>query len=569
MSYSVPPELSAKLSPDMDLKQVQQNTTVPSFDSNSQILNQLNPNNLTSTVKYPSPAFGFDNSVTTAPRLPQTNPLNKFVSKIASAVDYETPIRTAVDKLLNKKVIPNFSSGQLKPTSLYNNLYNNLTKNSSQNYDFAKQQISNTGNTNLDISNTSSLQNAINGSVPQELSSKQLRDLGSSPAAVNEFVAKSKEQAIGNVKELAVANAQNFLNNLLGGSPGSGIIQIAGGPGSPYANTLNDYKASVSISTYSKTEKLGSKNAKLATGSTSLKENKYLIEGISCSSNLPIGTKIIFDSPELGTRIVMEGGGNVVQQEISNSLSTSPGNIQGFALPYTGNYGLAKTDQKVRSGGSGSKLTGKLFLKDTDGKILGKYDFVNGGAGRGSIPFGTYVVSNYMTASQRAKANRSQAGSLKGKDTFDLNDVYDPVFGADRTGLLIHPATNATEGCLGIQGNWQDFVQKMNYLMAKNGGKYNIDLGPDENTVNNRNESSGIIAKIYFESEKIKKQFEKKFGGRSVQATIQLPKSGKYVKKVITPYGGVVQTVASYYPEKYGFLKSNSSNKLVKNAGLT
>ena len=306
----------------------------------------------------------------------------------------------------------------------------------------------------------------------------------------------------------------------------------------------------------------------MATGSSTAKENKYLIEGVSCSSNLLIGTKIVFDSPELGTRIVMEGGGSAAQQEISESLSTSLGNVAGFSLPYTGNFGLAKTDQKVRSGGSGSKLTGKLFLKDLDGKVLGKYDFVNGGAGRGSIPFGTYVVSNYMTASQRVKANRSQAGSLRGKDTFDLNDVYDPVFGAERTGLLVHQAANATEGCIGIQGNWQDFTQKMKYLMAKNGGKYNIDLGPDENTVNNRGGSSGVMAKIYFESEKIKKQFEKKFGGKSFQATIQLPKSGKYTKKVITPYGGVVKTVAAYYPEKYGFLKSSSSDKLVKAAGL-
>lgn len=558
MSFQIPPELRAKLSPDMNLKQVQQYTTIPPYDSNSQILNKLSPTNLINTVKTVPAAFGFDDSNTLSPRLPAPQTLNNIIKTVASTVDYETPIRGLVDNLLNKKIIPNFSNNQSSPSSLYNNTFQQLNRNAANEYNSAKNQISNIANSNQTISNTGTLQNAINSSVPAELSAKKTRDLASSPSAINEFVAKSKDQALQNVAGFAATQAQNFLKSLLGGSPGSGMIQPAGSPGAPYASTSKDYRASVSVSTYSKSEKLGSKNAKMSSGAS--KENKYLIEGISCASNLPIGTKIVFDSPQLGTRIVMEGGGSAVQQEISQSQSTSLGNIAGFSLPYTGNFGLAKTDQKVRSGGSGSKLTGKLFLKDLDGKVLGKYDFVNGGAGRGSIPFGRYVVSNYMTATQRVKKNRSQAGALRGKDTFDLNDVYDPVFGADRTGLLIHQAANATEGCIGIQGNWSDFVQKMKFLMAKNGGKYNIELGPDANTVNNRN-SSGANAKIYFESEKMKKQFEKKFRG-SFQATIQLPKSGKYEKDVITPYGGVVKTVAAYYPKNYGILKTSSVNKL-------
>ena len=102
MSATIPPELSAKLSSVMNLKQVQLNTTVPPYDTNSQILNQASPTKLIDSVQKKIPAFGFENASNIAPRLPQTKTLNNLINQVATKVDYDTPIRGLVDNLLNK-----------------------------------------------------------------------------------------------------------------------------------------------------------------------------------------------------------------------------------------------------------------------------------------------------------------------------------------------------------------------------------------------------------------------------------------------------------------------------------
>jgi hypothetical protein len=105
--------------------------------------------------------------------------------------------------------------------------------------------------------------------------------------------------------------------------------------------------------------------------------------------------------------------------------------------------------------GYGDTLTGEITLNGN------KYKFVNGGGGRGSIPFGEYKIGQYRTAEQRNAQGLKNLG-----DTFDLSDVADPMAGGNpRSELRIHRASRGgTAGCIGIVGDeetFQRFVKDM------------------------------------------------------------------------------------------------------------
>ena len=118
--------------------------------------------------------------------------------------------------------------------------------------------------------------------------------------------------------------------------------------------------------------------------------------------------------------------------------------------------------------GYGAKVHGKL-------KINGKsFDFVSGGRGRGSAPFGTY-----------------QVGSLSGfkapKGTwvpgYRLSDAYDPFVKDTRTGLFIHPGHDASSGCVAIRKNeWPSFVKAIE-AAGQAGGPLAIQLGPESASI--------------------------------------------------------------------------------------
>lgn len=120
--------------------------------------------------------------------------------------------------------------------------------------------------------------------------------------------------------------------------------------------------------------------------------------------------------------------------------------------------------QNVR--GYGQQLTGAIVLNGHT------YHFINGGGGRGSIPFGTYQVSNFRTAQ-----TRSNQGLINLGDTFDLNDVYDPMARGTRGDLRIHAAHGqGTLGCIGILGGPEKFKQFAQDMKAE--GVKQITLGP-------------------------------------------------------------------------------------------
>ncbi|NBP16579.1 hypothetical protein EBU95_19685, partial [bacterium] len=60
------------------------------------------------------------------------------------------------------------------------------------------------------------------------------------------------------------------------------------------------------------------------------------------------------------------------------------------------NYAVGKTNSIAGSGPSAAKI-GVLQLRDTDGTVIGTYNYVNGGYGRGYIPAGDYKVLSSQT----------------------------------------------------------------------------------------------------------------------------------------------------------------------------
>jgi len=114
--------------------------------------------------------------------------------------------------------------------------------------------------------------------------------------------------------------------------------------------------------------------------------------------------------------------------------------------------------------GYGAKVHGKITI---NGK---SFDFVSGGRGRGSAPFGTYRVGPLS-------GFKAQKGTWV--PGYHLSDAYDPFVKDTRTGLFIHPGHNASAGCVAVRQNeWASFVKAMEGT-AKAGSPLAIRLGPE------------------------------------------------------------------------------------------
>jgi hypothetical protein len=128
----------------------------------------------------------------------------------------------------------------------------------------------------------------------------------------------------------------------------------------------------------------------------------------------------------------------------------TPAASQGLLDDFFKSIFPAQTFEQARTQtkqGYGAKIHGKITI---NGK---SFNFVSGGRGRGSAPFGTY-----------------QVGSLSGfkapKGTwvpgYRLSDAYDPYVKDTRAGLFIHPGYDASAGCLAVRKDeWPSFVQVM------------------------------------------------------------------------------------------------------------
>jgi hypothetical protein len=122
-----------------------------------------------------------------------------------------------------------------------------------------------------------------------------------------------------------------------------------------------------------------------------------------------------------------------------------------------------QTRVKTRQG-YGAKVHGKV-------KINGKsFDFVSGGRGRGSAPFGTYRMG--PLSGFKAPKGTWVPG-------YHLSDAYDPFVRDTRRGLFVHPGHNASAGCVAIRKDqWPSFVKAIQGI-ARAGRPLAIHLGPE------------------------------------------------------------------------------------------
>lgn len=164
-----------------------------------------------------------------------------------------------------------------------------------------------------------------------------------------------------------------------------------------------------------------------------------------------------------------EGLGNSAAQRAISSAIFHDDGAKTEAASAPAGTARAVTDQTQRLEnvrGYGQQLTGSIVINGHN------YHFINGGGGRGSIPFGSYSVSNFRSAEQRASQGLIHLG-----DTFDLNDVRDPLAGGTRTALRIHAAHGqGTLGCIGILGGPDKFEQFAKDMKAA--GVTKLVLGP-------------------------------------------------------------------------------------------
>lgn len=220
----------------------------------------------------------------------------------------------------------------------------------------------------------------------------------------------------------------------------------------------------------------------------------HLVAAKSKQYNIPAGN--VLGHHELVPEWKSPGEGDATAQMYRNAAATEPKTLgpptttaeayQRANLPKVGDQTytssqpgnlLAVTDQNRRTydpNGYGSPLTGKVVVNGHP------YDFMSGGHGRGSSPFGQFTINRYTSQDTRVQEGRDFTRS----DAYELGDRQDNAPGVQndpvRTGLLIHPAANGTAGCLGINpAQWPAFKRDLDIEIARAGGrKVTIDMGP-------------------------------------------------------------------------------------------
>ncbi len=148
------------------------------------------------------------------------------------------------------------------------------------------------------------------------------------------------------------------------------------------------------------------------------------------------------------------------------AFTTTPAAAQGLLDIFKSIF-VAQTFEQARTKtkrGYGAKVHGKV-------KIAGKsFDFVSGGRGRGSAPFGIYKIG--PLSGFKAPRGTWVPGYL-------LSDAYDPFVKDTRRGLFIHPGHDASAGCVAIRKDqWRSFVKAMEKA-SQVGGPLAIHLGPE------------------------------------------------------------------------------------------
>jgi hypothetical protein len=130
------------------------------------------------------------------------------------------------------------------------------------------------------------------------------------------------------------------------------------------------------------------------------------------------------------------------------------------------------------------KNQGSLVLRDPKtGAVLGSYPYVTGGGGKGSLPEGEYNIGDMMRGGSLGDRWRL---TQKGQPDDTARDPGIPgvTGGSQRSAFRIHQAHGSgTLGCIGILGGnevYQDFKNKLMYVIGANGGKASLRIGSPE-----------------------------------------------------------------------------------------
>lgn len=118
--------------------------------------------------------------------------------------------------------------------------------------------------------------------------------------------------------------------------------------------------------------------------------------------------------------------------------------------------------------------TGFITLRDPRTRsLLGSYNFVTGGFGRGSAPFGTYELGAFRGANDDPQ-HIGPRWMIKQQGQSEDGHAYDPRLKGIRTGLELHSAgrLRGSQGCIAVLGGpevWEEFMYNLNHIIHEVG----------------------------------------------------------------------------------------------------
>ena len=597
MADDIPAALLSKLAPEMNLNQLKKILSVPSLDDLSQQLSQLNPEQIFGSVQLPgqfSNLANFDMQFGNIkdylpikdflPQLPSPQILEQTISKVTAGLDINGQLQGLVQSYLgNNFQIPDFSSGQVDIKSVFSGALSKFASINTNNFDFAKNQVFGNLQGIQGNSNVSSLMNSIQSSMPSQFSPKQARDFSTNPTAASNFINKSSGTATLNLNNQVKQNAQSYQGSFTGGDN----TQVKAGPIPPNSVSPNDFRINAVVTTYSAEQRLGKGGdewSRAKKSSTSKDGEPNLIEGVSCAvdpSQIPYGSKIVFDNPAIGTRVAMDTGEAVYRQDAARKRGIVKGDNQSSYYPSDPNF------SKGDSVGNRTVKAAQSYLGVTEngstntGSQLNPF-FQAGGGSQGQPWCAGFVsaVTQQATAGTNTPAPRTMRAY--GREDFAKNGNAEifrygekPLQPGDiitykysHTGIV--ESVNSDGSFTTIEGNTsgRDMDREGQGVFRKNRKNGNsvrsvIRLRDDKQQPQ---QVKTLTVDIYFDTEKSRLNFEKNVlsGGGTQSATVQPPKGGVYSQTVTYPSGRKIQ---AYYPEGYKQLQNRSAQSLLKVAG--
>jgi 3D (Asp-Asp-Asp) domain-containing protein len=596
MADDIPAALLTKLAPEMNLKQLKKIISVPSFDDISQQLSQLNPEQIFGSVELPPQFSNMSNfgmqfgnikdylPITDfLPQLPSPQILDQTIQNVTQGLDITNQLQGIVQSYLgNNFPIPNFAGGEVDIQSIFSNTFSQFANINTNNFDFAKSQVTNNLQGIQNVSNISSLLNSIQTSVPTNLSPKTIRDLSVDTQSFTKFRQRSESIAAANINNQVKQNAQSYASSKTGGDN----TQVKAGPVVPNAVSPNDFRINAVITTYGAKEVIGKGGDQWSSQKTSSTGEKNLVEGQSCAvdpSIIPYGSKIVFDNPAIGVRVAMDTGSDVVKQTAARRRGIVKGDGSQSYYPSNPDFknGSSVGDRTVAAAQSYLGVTENA--SSNTGSQLNPF-FSAGGGSQGQPWCAGFVsaVTQQATAGTNTPAPRTMRAY--GMEDFARNgnaEIFRPgqkplqpgdiiTYNYSHTGIV--ETVNSDGSFTTIEGNTsgRDMDREGQGVFRKNKRNTNsvrsVIRLKDENKQPQEVKTATID--IYFDTEQSRLNFEKNVlaGGKTQSATVQPPKSGVYAQNVEIVKG---RPQVAYYPSGYKQFKNPSAQQLLQAAGNT